>query len=102
MPRRYRVPQRDAAHGRTVSPALSCYRHPHRRLTVRNLSVLLKEVPPRMRRLLSLLVLLCLFALPAFSNTITVTGFTDALSNADGVCTIREAVLNANFNNGAW
>jgi VCBS repeat-containing protein len=55
-----------------------------------------------MRRSLSLLVLLSLLSLPAFSNTITVNGFTDALSNSDGVCTIREAVLNANFNNGAW
>jgi Bacterial Ig domain len=55
-----------------------------------------------MRRALSLLVLLSVLSLPAYSNTITVSGFTDALSNADGVCTIREAVLNANFNNGAW
>ncbi len=55
-----------------------------------------------MRRALSLLVFLSLLSLPAYSTTITVNGFTDALSNADGVCTIREAVLNANFNNGAW
>ncbi len=54
-----------------------------------------------MRRALSLLIFLSLLSLPAFSNTITVTGFTDALSNSDGVCTIREAVLNANFSNGA-
>lgn len=55
-----------------------------------------------MRRNFSRLVLVSLLSLPAYSNTITVNGFTDALSNSDGVCTIREAVLNANFNNGAW
>ena len=55
-----------------------------------------------MRRSLSVPLLLSLLSLPAYSNTITVNGFTDALSNSDGVCTIREAVLNANFNNGAW
>ena len=38
-----------------------------------------------MRRSLSLLVLVSLLSLPAFSNTITVNGFTDALSNSDGV-----------------
>ena len=55
-----------------------------------------------MRRSLSLFVLGSLLSFPAYSSTITVNGFTDALSNADGVCTIREAVLNANFNNGSW
>lgn len=55
-----------------------------------------------MRRSLSLLVLGSLLSLSAYSSTITVNGFTDALSNGDGVCTIREAVLNANFNNGSW
>ncbi len=51
---------------------------------------------------LSLLVLASLLSFSAYSATITVTGLTDVLNNADGVCTIREAVLNANFNNGAW
>jgi hypothetical protein len=61
------------------------------------------EVPHPMRRSLSLLILgTVLSAFSANANTIIVTGFTDSVSNSDGVCTIREAVLNANYDNGAW
>src|SRR4029077_5676941 len=54
-----------------------------------------------MPRFLSRLLVLCFLGLSAYGNTITVNGFNDVLSNSDGVCTTREAVLNANFDNGA-
>jgi len=55
-----------------------------------------------MPRFLSRLLVLCFLGITAYGNTITVNGFNDVLSNSDGVCTIREAILNANFDNGAW
>ena len=45
---------------------------------------------------------LCLVVAPAaLANTITVTALGDVLAN-DGVCTRREAILNANNNAATW
>ena len=43
-----------------------------------------------------------LFALPARAATITVNSLADTLNNGDGVCTIREAMINANDDAATW
>lgn len=67
------------------------------------------RLPRRLPRFVTLLprLSLLLFAaalVPAAAraNTITVNGSGDTLNNADGVCSIREAVVNANTDTGVW
>src|SRR5262245_1887222 len=52
---------------------------------------------PSMRLRTALALSLALFAPAVLANTITVNGLGDSLAT-DGVCTLREAVLNANNN----
>jgi CSLREA domain-containing protein len=54
-----------------------------------------------MRSLSRSVVLCALVALSANANTITVTGLGDSLAN-DGVCTLREAIINANNDAATW
>src|SRR5258706_8106416 len=46
-------------------------------------------------------ILLVVLSMATFANTITVTGHGDTLST-DGVCSIREAMVNANDNAATW
>lgn len=48
-----------------------------------------------------LLIFLTAFVLPVTAATLTVSGTGDTLSN-NGICTIREAIINANNNAGTW
>ena len=51
--------------------------------------------------LASTVLLLVVIAPFVCANTITVTGTGDSLSN-NGVCTLREAIINANNNAATW
>jgi Bacterial Ig domain len=54
-------------------------------------------------RLAALLVFAAALApAAARANTITVTAFNDTLNNADGLCSVREAVVNANNDAATW
>lgn len=52
--------------------------------------------------LITLLAMTTLPVTPAFAAAITVNSTADALNNADGVCTLREAIINANNDAATW